>query len=117
MAAALAAASQRDYGGGAVGAVVVGYSDVGCGDDDGGDSGGEGDGGGGGDCCSKGDGDGSGDDESCRGDGSMSALSVLPLLRFNTMTYQLLSQSHPHREDAFFGELRRVTAKGFYPTN
>jgi hypothetical protein len=26
----------------------------------------------------------------------MSALSVLPLLRFNTMKYQLLSQSHPH---------------------
>jgi hypothetical protein len=26
----------------------------------------------------------------------MSALSVLPLLRFNTMKYQLLSQSNPH---------------------
>ena len=75
LAAALVAARQQDYGGGAVGAVVVGCSDVGCGDggggggggggdggdsgdDDGGDSGGEGDGGG--DCCSKGDGDGSG---------------------------------------------------------
>ena len=58
LAAALAAARQRDYGGGAVGAVVVGCSDVGCadgsdsGDDDGGDSCGEGDGGG--NCCSKG---------------------------------------------------------------
>ncbi len=69
-------------------------AEVEVGDDDGGDSGGEGDGGG--DCCSKGDGDGSGDDESCRRDGGMSALSILPLLRFNTMKYQLLSQSHPH---------------------
>jgi hypothetical protein len=73
LATALAAARQRDYGGGAVGAVVAGCSDVGCGDggggggggdNDGGDSGGEGDGCG--DCCSKGDGDGSGNDESCR---------------------------------------------------
>ena len=31
LAAALAAARQRDYGGGAVGAVVAGCSDVGCG--------------------------------------------------------------------------------------
>ena len=102
LAAALVAARQRDYGGGAVGAVVIGCSDVGCGDgggggggsgggggdsgdEDGGDSGGEGDGGG--DCCSKGDGDGSGDYESCRGNGGMSALSVLPLLQFNTMKY------------------------------
>jgi hypothetical protein len=70
LAAVLAAARQRDYGGGNVGAVVVSCSDVGCGDgggggggggdsgdDDGGDSGGDGDGGS--DCCSKGDGDGS----------------------------------------------------------
>ena len=96
LAVALAAARQRDYGGVVVGAVVVGCSDVGCGDgggrgvgggggnggdsgdDDGGDSGGKGDGGSG--CCSKGDGDGSGDNESCRGNGGMSALSVLPLL-------------------------------------
>ena len=35
-------------------------------------------------------------DESCCGDGGMSALSVLPLLQTNTMKYQLLSQSHPH---------------------
>ena len=133
LAAALAPARQRDYGGGAVGAVVVGCSDVGCGvggggggggggddggdsgDDDGGDSGGEGDGGG--DCCSKGDGDGSGDDESCRGDGGMSALSVLPLLRLYTMKYQLLSQSHPHLVKMRFLANIRVTAKGFYPTN
>ena len=114
--------------------VVVGCSDVSCGDsgggdggggggdggdsndDDGGDSGGEGDGGG--DCCSKGDGDGSGDDESCRGDGGMSALSVLPLLRFNIMKYQLLSQSHPHlvKIMRFLANIC-VTAKGFYPTN
>ena len=79
--------------------IIVGCGDGGgdggdSGDDDGSDSGNEGDCGG--DCCSKGDGNGSGDDESCRGDGGMSALSVLPLLQTNTMKYQLLSQSHPH---------------------
>jgi hypothetical protein len=71
--------------------IIVGCGDGG--DDDGSDSGDEGDCGG--DCCSKGNGNGSGDDESCRGDGGMSALSVLPLLQTNTMKYQLLSQSHP----------------------
>jgi hypothetical protein len=47
----------------------------------------------------------------------MSALSVLPLLRFNTMKYQLLSQSHPHLVKMRFLANIRVTAKGFYPTN
>ena len=80
LAAALVAARQWDYGGGAVGAVVVGCSDVGCGDSGGGGGcGGSGDGGDSNDD-NGGDGDGSGDDESCRGDGGMSALSVLPLL-------------------------------------
>ena len=113
--------------------VVVGGSDVGCGDggggggggsgsdggdsgdNDGGDSGGSGDGGG--DRCSKGDGDGSGNNESCRGDGGMSALYVLTLLRFNTMKYQFLSQSHPHLVKMRFLANIRVAAKGFYPTN
>jgi hypothetical protein len=101
-------------GGGGGGGGGGGDSDD-SGDDDGGDSGGEGDGGG--DCCSKGDGDGSGDDESCCGNGGMSALSVLPLLQFNAMKYQLLSQSHPHLVKMRFLANIGVTAKGFYPTN
>jgi hypothetical protein len=47
----------------------------------------------------------------------MSALCVLPLLLFNTMKYQLLSQSHPHLVKMRFLANIRVTAKGFCPTN
>jgi hypothetical protein len=54
-------------------------------------------------------------DESCCGDGGMSALSVLPLLQTNTMKYQLLSQSHPHLKMffLFFGEHTSCDGKGF----
>ena len=38
-------------------------------------------------------GDGNGD--SCRSDGGVLALRVLPQLQINTMKYKLLSQSHP----------------------
>ena len=106
--------------------IIVGCSDVGCGDggggggggdggdsgdDDGGYSGGEGDGGG--DCCSKGDGDGSGDDESCRGDGGMSVLSVLPLLRLkarhSTAMRATTAKRVRHRRVGFF------SSRGFFP--
>ncbi len=84
----------------------------------GGGGGGCGDGNGRCDCCAEGNGGGGdGDDESCRSDGGMSALSVLPLLRNNTRKYQLLRQSHPRLVKMRFLANRRVTAKGFYPTN
>ena len=44
-------------------------------------------------------------------------LSILPLLQINTMKYQILSQSHPHIVKMHYLTNRRVTAKGFYPTN
>ncbi len=69
-------------------------------------------------CYAEGNGGGcGGNDESCRGNGGMSALSVLPLLQTSTMKYQLIRQSHPRLVKMHFLANRRVTAKGFYPTN
>ncbi len=96
---------------------------TGGGDGDGcskGDGDGIGGGGGGGryDCCAEGNGGGcDGNDKSCRGDGGMSALSVLPLLQTSTMKYQLISKSHPCLVKMCFLANRRVTAMGFYPAN
>jgi hypothetical protein len=54
-------------------------------------------------------GDGNGD--SCRSDGGVLALRVLPQLQINTMKYKLLSQSHPRLVKMCFLVNRRVTAK------